>query len=57
MLLLLGTIDESASFAEIEVRIRLVLHAFDLEQRGVLLLCAVVASVTGEHGLRVQTFL
>jgi hypothetical protein len=57
MLLLLGTIDESASFAEIEVSIRLVLHALNLEQRGVLLLCAVVSSVTGEHGLRVQTFL
>lgn len=57
LILLFGTVDKSASFTQIEVRLLLVLDALDFKQSSVLFLCTVIATVSSEHCFGVQTFL
>jgi hypothetical protein len=51
--LLLGSVDESASLAQVEMSLLLLLHTLDLEQSGVFVLRAVASLVAGEHGFNV----
>ncbi len=53
--LLFSSVNESASLAQVEANVLLLLDTLDLEESGLLVLSAVTSLVAGEYGFHVQT--